>query len=72
MRLGLILIATVFALVLLTGETPAKSRHGNAGCHGAASCAGESAGCAGAARGPLRGVLKRAAGIRPVRRLLGR
>lgn len=68
MRLGLFLIACLFGIVLYFGE-PDKAT-ARQSCSGA-SCSG-AAGCAGEARGPVRGVVRRALGIRPVRRLFGR
>lgn len=74
MRLGLCIIAAIFAIALLTGDPKASAQSGcagNAPTCAASSCAG-SASCTGAARQPVRGVLKRMTAIRPVHRLLSR
>ena len=72
MRLGLFIIAAIFATALYFGE-PSKASTRQASCSGAALCSGVSASCAGASRQPVRGVAKRLLlGVRPVRRLLSR
>lgn len=67
MRIGLTLIASIFAIALWTGEPQQASAQSCAGtsCAATASCAGSSVGR------PVRGLLRRAAAIRPVRRLFG-
>jgi hypothetical protein len=71
MRLGLFLIACLFALALITGDTKATAKQGCAGnsCAATASCSGSSVGCAGEARSrPVRSLLL---GRRSLRRLFG-
>lgn len=74
MRIGLLIIASIFAIALLTGEpdkATAQSCHG-ASCAAVSGCAGASSvGCAGEARRPVRGLAKRVLGIRPLKRLRG-
>ena len=68
MRLGLFLIAGIFALALLTNEPQQATAQSCAGV--SAGCQGSSVGCAGEARRPVRGVLRRLSAVRPVRRLM--
>lgn len=74
MRLGILLILSIFALALVFGEpTKASARQGchGSGCSGTASCAGTaSVGCSGS--GAVSGPVQRVLGWRPFQRIRAR